>query len=271
MDRGVKKVHDYLKANDLLAVPFDKGCGICVMKKSTYMEKLDEVLNSDQFQKINGTKDDIVIKNEKQIYNSLQQLSKLGKFSEKIYQRLRSPGSQPARLFGLAKVHKNDTPLRPVLSIPGSSYENFKRFLTPFFQKLPGANIETITQDARKALESLTLEDDEQIVSLAVKSGKKFVHQRSGWGGYRNCSKRTLFKQPSFRYPEIRHEKFAKACGDQCSFKIKWNLICTIRWCGYGCINGCNTSKRVDEIVWGINAKTRAQGKYFQIQPKREV
>ena len=51
MDRGVKKVHDYLKANDLLAVPFDKGCGFCVMKKSTYTEKLAEVLNSDQFQK----------------------------------------------------------------------------------------------------------------------------------------------------------------------------------------------------------------------------
>ena len=27
LHRGVKKVHDYLKANDLLAVPFDKGCG----------------------------------------------------------------------------------------------------------------------------------------------------------------------------------------------------------------------------------------------------
>ena len=41
---------------------------------------------------------------------------------------------------------------------------------TRFFQKIPGANIETNTQDARKALESLTLEDDEQIVSLDVKS-----------------------------------------------------------------------------------------------------
>ena len=170
LDRGVKKVHDYLKANDLLAVPFDKGCGFCVMKKSTYREKLDEVLNSDQFQKIEVAKDEIVIKNEKQINNSLQNLMKQGKISDKIYQGLRSTGSQPARLYGLAKVHKKDTPLRPVLSIPGSSYENLNRFLTPFFQKLPGANIETNTQDARKALESLTLEDDEQIVSLDVKS-----------------------------------------------------------------------------------------------------
>ena len=73
LDRGVKKVHDYLKANDLLAVPFDKGCGYCVMKKSNYREKLDEVLNSDQFQKIDRAKDEIGIKNEKQINNSLQQ------------------------------------------------------------------------------------------------------------------------------------------------------------------------------------------------------
>ena len=79
-------MHDYLKANDLLAVPIDKGCGFCVMKKSTYREKLDEVLNSDQFQKITGAKDDIVIKNEKQIKNSLQQLMKQGKIIDKIYQ-----------------------------------------------------------------------------------------------------------------------------------------------------------------------------------------
>ena len=95
---------------------------------------------------------------------------KQGENSAKIYQRLRSTDSQPARLDGLAKVHKKDTPLRPVVSIPGSSYKNLNRFLTPFFQKLPCANIETNTKDARKALESLTLEDDEQIVSLDVKS-----------------------------------------------------------------------------------------------------
>ena len=125
MDRGVKKVHDYLKANALLAVPFDQGCGFCVMK-STYREKLDEVLISDQFQKINGAKDEIVIKNEKKIHNSLQQLMKQEKISDKIYQILRSTVSQPARHYGLAKVNRKDTPLRLVLSIPGSSYKNLK-------------------------------------------------------------------------------------------------------------------------------------------------
>ena len=57
-------------------------------------------------EKIDRAKDELVIKNEKQINNSLQQLMKQGKISDKIYQRLRSTGSQPARLYGLAKVHK---------------------------------------------------------------------------------------------------------------------------------------------------------------------
>ena len=61
MDRRVKQVQDYLTVKDLLAVPFDKGCGFCVMKKSTYSDKLDDVLNLDQFQEITDAKDEIVI------------------------------------------------------------------------------------------------------------------------------------------------------------------------------------------------------------------
>ena len=54
--------------------------------------------------------------------------------------------------YGLAKVHKIHTPLRPVLSIPGTSYEILNWLLAPIVQKLPGANIEINTKDARKAL-----------------------------------------------------------------------------------------------------------------------
>ena len=82
---------------------------------------------------------------------------KQGKINEKIYHRLRTIGLQPARLYGLAKVHKIGTPLRSVLSIPGSSYENLNKFLSPFFGKLPGANIETNSKDARAAPEDTDL------------------------------------------------------------------------------------------------------------------
>ena len=44
-----------------------------------------------------------------------------------------SSGSQPARLYGLAKVHKDGIPLRPVLSLPGSCYANINQFISDFF------------------------------------------------------------------------------------------------------------------------------------------
>ncbi|XP_075241616.1 uncharacterized protein LOC142336591 [Convolutriloba macropyga] len=140
------------------------------MKQTTCLDKLNEILSSSQFEPRNRESDDLTRRTEELIKSSLHQLMKQGKISEKIYHRLRTIGSQPARLYGLAKVHKNGTPLRPVLSIPDSSYKKLNKFLSPFFGKLPGANIETKSKDARAALEATKLDDDELVVSLDVKS-----------------------------------------------------------------------------------------------------
>ena len=140
------------------------------MKQTTCSYKLNEILSSSQFQPRNGESDDLTIRTEKQVNSSLHQLMKQGKISEKIHHRLRTTGSQPARLYGLAKVHKMGTPLQPVLSIPGSSYENLNKFLSPIFGKLPDANIETNSKDVRTALEATKLDEDELVVSLDVKS-----------------------------------------------------------------------------------------------------
>ena len=87
-----------------------------MMKKSTYREK-----RSDQFQKINGAKDEIVIKNEKQINNSLQQLMKQGKISDKIYQRLRSTGSNQRGFMAwqryIKKIHLSDRFFRYLVAV----------------------------------------------------------------------------------------------------------------------------------------------------------
>ena len=73
-------------------------------------------------------------------------------------------------MYGLAKVHKAETPLRPVLSVPGSSYENLKEMLAKFFDKIDGANIETNTQEEGKPIEKIALDPDETIISLDAKS-----------------------------------------------------------------------------------------------------
>ena len=109
----------YLRHYALIAVPFDKGVGF---KKSTHAEKMEKVLVCKQFRKLEKSCDNIVMKNEKELNKELLDMRKKWKIPVQVYQALRSTGAQPARLYGLAKVHKKETPLRPVLSVPGSCY-----------------------------------------------------------------------------------------------------------------------------------------------------
>ena len=110
------------------------------------------------------------MKIEKDINKELLAMKKKDEISGAMYNRLRSTGAQPARLYGLAKVHKQGTPLRPVLSLPGSSYDNLNKTLAKYFDEIEGANIETNTQMAREILEKTELDSDESIISLDVKS-----------------------------------------------------------------------------------------------------
>ena len=45
----------YLREIDLLTVLFDKGTGICVMKRQTYISKLNDILNLEQFEMVTAT------------------------------------------------------------------------------------------------------------------------------------------------------------------------------------------------------------------------
>ena len=64
----------YLKDNGLLASALDKGTGVCVMKSDIYAEKLNEILNLEQFVKINLTRKEMCLKEEECINNVLQDL-----------------------------------------------------------------------------------------------------------------------------------------------------------------------------------------------------
>ena len=96
-------------------------------------------------------------------------MNKRDKIKDQLFSKMRSTGGQPARLYGLAKVNKAETLLRPVLSVPGSSYENLHEMLAKFFDNIDGANIETNTKQARETIENIALDPDETIISLDVK------------------------------------------------------------------------------------------------------
>ena len=131
---------------------------------------MDDILNFPQFEILPTSRKEITLKVEEQFNRTLKQLADSEKIPMSLYQHLRSTGAQPARLYGLAKVHKKATPFRPVLSLPGSCYDKINKGLAKLFSRFPGANIETSTTDMKKRLTDVQLLDDEDIFSLDVKS-----------------------------------------------------------------------------------------------------
>ena len=45
------------------------------------------------------------------------------------YEKLIPSGSKPGKLYGMAKIHKTDIPLRPVVSMVGTPEYNYAKYL----------------------------------------------------------------------------------------------------------------------------------------------
>ena len=84
--------------------------------------------------------------------------------------KLKPRGSQPARLYGLAKVHKKVTPTRPVLSMPGSSYHNIGLQVAEWLKPVLECQINSSTKVISDSLNNIQLEEDEELVSFDVSS-----------------------------------------------------------------------------------------------------
>ena len=63
-----------------------------------------------------------------------------------MYKLVRLSGTQTAHLYGLAKVHNHGTPLRPVLSLPGSYSEKLTKELASLFDDTSKAETEMIAK-----------------------------------------------------------------------------------------------------------------------------
>ena len=143
------------------------------MKQGTYKAKLDEILKLPQFDKLpKGRKNAMnpVLKEEIRVVESLEQLRNDGKIDESLFQKLKPIGSQPVRLYGLAKVHKTTIPARPVLSMPGSAYHKIGTQVGEWLSEVPECQINTSSKQIADSLKNIHLDEDEVLVSFDVTS-----------------------------------------------------------------------------------------------------
>ena len=123
-----------LKEKDIVICKPDKGNGVVVLDRTQYVEKLKIIVNdTSKFQKIN---EEPTARREGRLQRYLLRLHKKGALNQEEYNQIRPSGSAPARMYGLPKIHKDNVPLRPIVSSIGTYNYNLAKFLVTLLQPI---------------------------------------------------------------------------------------------------------------------------------------
>ena len=139
---------ELLELDNIIIQKGDKGNVIVIVDKSTYINKMNSILNDDtKFKKVSfGRKKndelDYLLDKQEKIVTFLKGLRDSKVITQKEFDQLKPSGSQPGVLYGLCKVYKGmDTvggspPFRPILSAINTPSYKIAKFLVPLLSEL---------------------------------------------------------------------------------------------------------------------------------------
>ena len=185
-NRKLHKVLSDLQADKSIRVcSFDKGNGIVILNATDYTAKLDQIIgDTDKFRMVDqvASVQHPVIKQEKSIQNSVrthikpliddENQDQPWKISSADYlSKLYPTGSQPGKLYGLCKVHKEGDPLRPVVSMVGTAGYGLAQYLDRIIKPhIPSAYMLSSTGHFIEKVKSFIFGAGDVIVSFDVVS-----------------------------------------------------------------------------------------------------
>ena len=115
-------------------MPADKGTYTVVMDKDVYNEKVMTLLEDETtYRKL---KKYPTTREENKMNAMLLDLKNKGILAEELYRQLRSSGGQIPLFYGLPKIHKTGTPLRPIVSFISSPTYALSKFLSKILSPL---------------------------------------------------------------------------------------------------------------------------------------
>ena len=115
----------------------DKGQGVVIMNTQDYRMKLEDILgDTSKFQEVERDEDALLRSLQDKLNNFLRDLKKQDKISEQDYLRCYTSGTSLGAMYGLAKTHKPDIPLRPIVSAYNTPNYNIGKFVLPMISHL---------------------------------------------------------------------------------------------------------------------------------------
>ena len=126
--RALNSLHS--NENIVITKP-DKGSGVVILNKNDFIDKMLGILDDpSKFKKLGPTSSNDNTANIKsKLQKRLLELFKEDSIPKSLYQNIRPTGSQRPRMYGLPEMHKTNVPLRPILSMTGSSHHELSKWL----------------------------------------------------------------------------------------------------------------------------------------------
>ena len=147
----------------------DKGVALVVLNKQDYVEKAEHLLNQKTYKKI---KEDPTSRQKAKLIRILKKTKAEGGISEEKYKRMYPTGAGCPKFYGLPKIHKQDIPLRPIVSSTGTVSYNTSKELANILKPLVGWTPYHLknTKDFIEQIKDVRLLTDETFISYDIKA-----------------------------------------------------------------------------------------------------
>ena len=139
------------------------------MDRDEYHKKFIALLQPPTYSTL---KKDPTQKIERKVFETLKELKNEGVINKPMFERLRPTTSKAPRFYGLLKIHKPDTPLRPTISAIGSPIYSLAKFVTSIISPLAGTT-SSFAKNSKHFMEMISEErvnGNKVMVSFDVKS-----------------------------------------------------------------------------------------------------
>ena len=150
---------------DIIILPADKGNATVIMSTAVYEQNIQELLDPNTYKIVNKDPNGRIL----WLANKLIKESSIDGVNKKC---LCKSEALPPRLYGLPKIHKDQTPLRPIVSAIGSPTYELAKYLASLLKPHIGRT-DTYVKDSTHFIEQLKaikLQTDDRLVSFDVVS-----------------------------------------------------------------------------------------------------
>ena len=154
----------------MIILPADKGRMTVIMDKSDYTDKIKTLLNdTNTYLPLDSDPTKTTVN---RINKKLKDLKNHEKIDKLTYDKIRPNEATIAKFYGVPKIHKDNNPLRPIVSVSGTPTFNLSKYLAEILKPLVNTSPYSVknVRAFLEKVENIHVERDEIMISFDVVS-----------------------------------------------------------------------------------------------------